>query len=173
MLSGRLIETYLHSGVIKCNVPSSELKVGENSVDVTLSDTFLVPIRDHRVHRLGDVRFHQVVQEEYILPPGAFVLGCVRERFEVQGGIVQLYEGRSTVARSGLFTHLSAGFGDVGFSGAFTLELFNCSPWSLELVVGDRVGQISFVRVEGPLGSGYNGVYNAPSVRGPKGVGEL
>ena len=38
-----------------------------------------------------------------------------------------MLEGRSSIGRLGLFIHITAGFGDVGFEGFWTLEIFLCS----------------------------------------------
>jgi dCTP deaminase len=108
------------------------------------------------------------------LNPGAFALGCTRERFDCQAmvlgtpvaaGVVSnerafapMYEGRSTLARVGLMSHLSAGFGDWGFQGAFTLELFNCFPRPIMLSPGMRIGQVYFVEVMGA--TAYAGAYS-------------
>lgn len=171
ILSGLEIKRLIAAGKIICNTP--KLHVGENSVDVTLADRFLLPdpFRGDMC-RLGSVPYREYIGESLVLEQGAFALGSVRESFMVDPslGLVQMYEGRSTVARSGVFTHLSAGFGDVGFYGCFTLELLNVYPAAVELRCGDRVGQVSFMQVCGSLGTGYSGLYNASTVRGPKGI---
>ena len=41
---------------------------------------------------------------------------------------VPMLEGRSSVGRLGLFIHVTAGFGDVGFAGYWTLEMFCIHP---------------------------------------------
>ena len=39
-----------------------------------------------------------------------------------------MLEGRSSIGRLGIFIHVTAGFGDVGFSGYWTLEIFCVQP---------------------------------------------
>ena len=39
-----------------------------------------------------------------------------------------MLEGRSSIGRLGLFVHVTAGFGDVGFKGFWTLEIFAVQP---------------------------------------------
>ena len=39
-----------------------------------------------------------------------------------------MIEGRSSIGRLGLFIHVTAGFGDVGFCGYWTLEMFAVQP---------------------------------------------
>lgn len=41
---------------------------------------------------------------------------------------VPMLEGRSSLGRLGLFVHVTAGFGDLGFSGYWTLELHCVQP---------------------------------------------
>jgi deoxycytidine triphosphate deaminase len=114
--------------------------------------------------------------EEYHTPfnirRGQFLLASIKERFVCTRELflkdgyhcfAPMFEGRSTLARMGLQTHLSAGFGDYGFEGVFTLEICNMAPWDIELVEGMRIGQVSFHEVYEPLL--YTGNYNDD--RGP------
>ena len=39
-----------------------------------------------------------------------------------------MLEGRSSIGRLGLFIHVTAGFGDVGFNGFWTLEIMCIHP---------------------------------------------
>lgn len=38
---------------------------------------------------------------------------------------IPMLEGRSSIARLGLFVHITPGFGYVGFKGYWTLEIFS------------------------------------------------
>jgi len=58
-----------------------------------------------------------------VLAPGQLFLGRTVERTETHG-LVPMIEGRSSIGRLGLFVHVTAGFGDVGFCGFWTLEMF-------------------------------------------------
>ena len=69
-----------------------------------------------------------------------------------------MYEGRSSCGRLGLASHITAGFGDYGFSGAFTLELYNHLRWPIKLYAGMRIGQVAFEEVCGP--KRYAGAYS-------------
>src|SRR5262249_20393969 len=53
--------------------------------------------------------------------------GRTLERTETYN-LVPMLEGRSSVGRLGLFVHITAGFGDVGFRGVWTLEMFAVQP---------------------------------------------
>lgn len=65
-----------------------------------------------------------------------------------------MLEGRSSIGRLGLFIHVTAGFGDVGFSGYWTLEMFCVQP--IRIYAGVEICQIYFHTVLGEADS-YNG----------------
>jgi len=57
-----------------------------------------------------------------ILEPYKLYLGRTYEYTETYN-LVPMLEGRSSIARLGMFIHVTAGFGDVGFCGYWTLEI--------------------------------------------------
>ena len=65
--------------------------------------------------------------EGLVLTPNQLYLGRTAERTETHN-LVPMIEGRSSVGRLGLFVHVTAGFGDVGFCGYWTLEMFAVGP---------------------------------------------
>ena len=169
--------------VSETRITRESLKIGPNSIDVSLHPKIYTPKCESRdAHLVGCVldpyAYHNpdlywtehTASEEnpFLLRTQTFALASVNERFECDQehstpdlDIAQMYEGRSTLARIGIASHLSAGFGDVGFSGAFTLELYNHSPWDILLRPGMRVGQVAFEYVIG-VGKGekYDGAYS-------------
>lgn len=98
-----------------------------------------------------------------VLYPGVLYLGHTMERTRSGYPWVPLLEGRSSVGRRGLSVHVSAGFGDVGFDGEWTLELTAVLP--VRVYAGAEIAQVYFVRVEGPVGDGdlYRGRYQGQS----------
>jgi deoxycytidine triphosphate deaminase len=76
--------------------------------------------------------------------------------------VTQCYDGRSTVGRLGIMSHVTAGYGDYGFVSNFTLELHNVNPRiTVRLHEGMRIGQISFhgIETDGALIPMYEGAY--------------
>jgi dCTP deaminase len=57
-----------------------------------------------------------------ILEPYKLYLGRTYEYTETYN-LVPMVEGRSSIGRLGMFIHVTAGFGDVGFCGYWTLEI--------------------------------------------------
>ncbi|HSW73799.1 MAG TPA: dCTP deaminase, partial [Candidatus Limnocylindria bacterium] len=60
---------------------------------------------------------------------------------------VPMLEGRSSVGRLGLFVHITAGFGDVGFKGFWTLEIM-CAQ-AIRIYAGVEICQIFYHTIEG------------------------
>ena len=130
--------------------------IGPNSIDVSLSDRFIRYTKDRVASKY--------IYPTLILKPGDFLLGCTEQRFRTTVPFegqkyVQMYEGRSSLGRLGVGTHVTAGFGDYGFEGRFTLEIFNLSNMTVEINAGERVGQVYFQQVMEP--KLYNGSYNS------------
>lgn len=159
-------------------IDADALKVGPHSVDVTLGDKFLI-VQTAAGYDAIDIYNPDSMEtrpypvkwgEPLKLYPGRFLLGYVRERFECSRPVcgfgmakhfTQMYDGRSTVGRLGVISHCTAGYGDFGFAGNFTLEIANLGNVPVLLYPGMRIGQISFVAVGG-MGDGneYSGAYN-------------
>ncbi len=91
-----------------------------------------------------------------LLEPGILYLGRTMEYTETHN-LVPMLEGRSSVGRLGLFIHVTAGFGDVGFKGYWTLEIFCVQP--IKVYAGVEVCQIYYHTIEGDYQEYTNGKY--------------
>lgn len=60
--------------------------------------------------------------------PGRLYLAKTVEYTETHNGLVPMLEGRSSIGRLGISIHVTAGFGDVGFKGCWTLEMTCVHP---------------------------------------------
>ena len=60
-----------------------------------------------------------------------------------------MIEGRSSIGRLGLFVHVTAGFGDVGFCGYWTLEMFAVQP--IKIYPGVSICQLFFHQITGDI----------------------
>lgn len=69
----------------------------------------------------------EIPEEGFLLEPGKLYLGRTVE-FTETDKYVPMLEGRSSIGRLGLYIHVTAGFGDVGFSGFWTLEMHCLQP---------------------------------------------
>ena len=157
-------------------IPVDSLHINPNSVDVTLSNRFAFQKPEHNHMAIdpydseSQIEYTKIEADQYLLNPGDVVLASVNERFECGTPFdnrrwVPMYEGRSTIARLFVATHVTAGFGDYGFSGAFTLEIVNHNPRPIWLYAGMRIGQVYWLYVESPCI--YEGQYSVDHNDGP------
>jgi dCTP deaminase len=78
--------------------------------------------------------------------PGKLYIGRTVEYTESHN-CVPCIEGRSSIARLGMSVHITAGFGDVGFCGTWTLEITVVHP--IRVYAGVEICQIAFSPIEG------------------------
>jgi dCTP deaminase len=104
--------------------------------------------------------------EPFILHPGEFVLGQTLERVTLPNDLVARLEGKSSLGRLGLLIHSTAGFVDSGFSGNLTLELSNVANLPITIFHGMPIGQISFMRMDGPVEHPYGDDENSSKYQG-------
>lgn len=140
-----LVRREIIEEVKKANIlltPFDEGRVGPNSYDVSLART-LYRITDWEIDLKKPLKYEKVIipDEGYVLKPDQFYLGVTKE-WTFTEKFVPILEGRSTAARYNLVIHQTAGFGDVGFAGHWTLELTVTIP--TRIYPNIRVGQIYF-----------------------------
>jgi dCTP deaminase len=122
--------------------PLIEANIGTNSVDLTLSNTLLM-YTDHVLDtRKKNAYTPFIIPEEgMILQPNILYLASTVEYTETLRH-VPLLHGKSSLARLGLYIHVCAGFGDVGFRGHWTLELACIQP--VKIYPGMKIAQICY-----------------------------
>ena len=129
--------------------PFDERRINSNSYNLTLHDELMIyeeiqldMRKPNRVRRLT------IPPEGFVLNPHQLYLGRTAERTETHN-LVPMIEGRSSVGRLGLFVHVTAGFGDVGFCGYWTLEMFAVQP--VRIYAGVAICQIFYHDIAGPF----------------------
>lgn len=90
-----------------------------------------------------------------ILVPGKLYLGQTNEYTETHN-LVPAISGRSSIGRLGINIHATAGFGDIGFKGNWTLEIFVVEP--IVIYPDVELCQIYYYNPDGKYDS-YNGRY--------------
>jgi dCTP deaminase len=134
VLSGLEIRRQLGKNIVID--PFDESKLNPNSYNLSLHDQLMVynePVLDMR--RPNQVSRLTIPADGLVLEPSRLYLGRTVERTETHN-LVPMIEGRSSIGRLGLFVHVTAGFGDVGFCGYWTLEMFAIQPVRIYAGVG-------------------------------------
>lgn len=155
MLSGLKIEEEILKGSLVIS-PFDSNHINPNSYNLTLSEKLVI-----YNEVLLDCRKDNKTTE-FIIPPTGIILypnklylGSTVE-WTRTSNFVPAIEGRSSLGRLGLCIHVTAGFGDVGFEGHWTLELAVIQP--LRIYPGMEIAQIAYHPIEGDYIE-YNGKY--------------
>jgi dCTP deaminase len=153
MLSGEEIKREVELGRIVID-PYDSSYVKANSYDVRLA-SLLYRVVDQELDFKKVYQIEEILlpQEGFFLEPGELYLGCTYERTYTPYHIPE-YNGRSTTGRYFLFSHITAGFGDIGFNGHWTLEIY--VPRRLKIYPLMRIGQINFQTVYGEIKDRYD-----------------
>jgi dCTP deaminase len=140
VLSGHEIQRRLGNDIVID--PFDESRLNPNSYNLTLHNELMVyeeVVLDMR--KANRVRRLSIPHEGIVLQPNQLYLGRTVERTETRR-LVPMIEGRSSIGRLGLFVHVTAGFGDVGFCGYWTLEMFAVQP--VRIYAGVAICQIFY-----------------------------
>lgn len=136
--------------------PFNLSQVNPNSYNVRLAPELLKcvsPVLDMKSP--GDYGELTLPQNGLVLFPGRLYLGRTVERIKSRD-FVPMIEGRSSVGRLGMAIHVTAGFGDLGFDGHFTLEISVLVP--LIVYPDVQIAQVAFHAISNP-GRRYEGKY--------------
>lgn len=158
--------------------PFDESKVQPASIDVTLDKAFYRAKTDTAAYILdpsvaSDDSFELVEEtppgKPFVLNPRDFALASTMEVVTLPPDLVARFEGKSSLGRLGLLTHITAGFIDPGFSGHITLELRNLTNFRIFLWPGMSIGQVCFEEMLEPVIRPYGDEGNGSHYQGQRG----
>lgn len=111
-----------------------------------------------------EVASFEIPEEGYQLNPGRLYLMHTIERIRTDH-FVPIVDGKSSIGRLGVFVHVTAGYGDPGFDGQYTLEVLVTYP--TRVYVGMKFAQIRFHSIQGDVQL-YQGSYRGEFSEGPQ-----
>jgi len=158
ILTDKRILEEIDKGTIKIE-PYNRADLGSNSYDVHLGKTlalYVDEVLDAKKH--NKIEYFDIPDEGFVLEPHKFYLGVTLEYTETHAHVPFL-EGKSSTGRLGIDIHATAGKGDVGFCGNWTLEISCKQP--VRVYHGMPIGQLIYFPVEGEIEVKYNQKSNA------------
>lgn len=137
--------------------PFCERRMNPNSYNLRLHHQLMVyeeAVLDMK--KKHQTKLIDIPETGLCLEPGKLYLGRTVEYTKTDKYIPML-EGRSSIGRLGLYIHVTAGFGDIGFEGYWTLELQCVQPIIIYPHV--EVCQIYYHAIEGAYETYTSGKY--------------
>ena len=145
ILSGNEIKNHIGKNIII--EPYDEKRINPNSYNMALHNELMVYkniILDMK--KENSTKIISIPSDGLVLEPNRLYLARTQEYTETFN-LIPMLNGRSSVGRLGLSVHVTAGFGDVGFKGYWTLELFCIQP--VKIYPGIEICQIYYYTLLG------------------------
>ena len=145
IVSGKEIEKLINKEIFID--PYSPKQLNPNSYNLRLHHELLV-YKERTLDMKKDNLTQKVTipAEGLVLEPGTLYLGRTVEHIRTEH-YVPLLEGRSSIGRLGIVVHLTAGLGNIGSSGYWTLEIACVQP--VRIYPGVEICQIFFQDIRG------------------------
>lgn len=171
LVGGRLTGAEIIRQMIMGNIEIDNFDMNNlnpNSYNLTLDNTLKTyrPIyqtgakNDHNMYldMLKENPYEEITIPEngFALMPGKVYIASTKERTFTSKFQPDI-DGRSSIGRLGIMVHLTAGYGDIGFDGKWTLEIAVIQP--IIIYANVPICQISFFVPAGDTSIQYNGRY--------------
>lgn len=133
-------------------------RINPNSYNLRLHNELYV-YKDNIIDskKKPEVEKIKIPESGLLLEPNKLYLGRTIESTHTDI-YVPMLEGRSSIGRLGIFIHTTAGFGDIGFNGTWTLEISCVQP--VIVYPNMEICQVYFMQYFGKNDIKYNGKYN-------------
>lgn len=156
ILTSQRIQTEMMCGNIKID-PFDMSRVNPNSINLQLHPRLLVYSEVVLDAKKKNRHQEMIIPDDgLVLQPNVLYLGSTVEYTETHK-LVPKIDGRSSMGRLGIFVHVTAGFGDIGFCGHWTLEIVAVHP--VKVYPNMEVCQISYHEIVGGVSQTYKGKY--------------
>tara|TARA_B100000941_G_scaffold284511_1_gene255363 strand:- start:614 stop:1141 length:528 start_codon:yes stop_codon:yes gene_type:complete len=155
ILSGKEIESRINDEIIID--PFDKNRINPNSYNLSLHNELIIyknSLLDMKKN--NEVKKLKIPSNGLVLEANRLYLGRTVEYTETRN-LVPMLEGRSSIGRLGLFVHVTAGFGDVGFKGFWTLEIFCIQP--IKIYPNVEICQVYYHTLEGSHENYTSGKY--------------
>ena len=134
-------------------------QLNPNSYNVRLGERLKVYERDNVLDpKLENKCYNEIFipKEGFVLLPNTLYIGATKEIIG-SNKFISAIDGRSSISRLGMQIHFTAGFGDIGFKGTYTLEITVVQP--VRIYPDYPIAQVYFEKPDGKVDFLYSGRY--------------
>ena len=109
--------------------------------------------------------------EPFVVHPGEFVLGNIKEYIRMPSNLMGSVDGRSSMGRLGIVIHATSSSINPGWEGRFVLEITNIGKMPVALYPGHRIAKLTLHKLSSEPESCYASRKDT-KYHGQEGVGE-
>ncbi len=156
-LSHQTIEKLIDEGQIIIKPEFDKKNIRPVGLRIHLAKEILVPEPNQTVEIGGaqELKYKEIdlTKEEFYLEPNQFILGATYEAIQTPPNILAILDGRSTVARLGITTHITASIADGTFEmpHVVVLEIKNVGNFRVKLKFKDPIAMMVFAELKDPV----------------------
>jgi dCTP deaminase len=156
-LSHKSIERLIDEGQLIIKPDFDKVHIRPLGIRIHLAKDILLPVEGQvvSISEPSDIKYTEVdlEKQEFYLEPGRFVLGATYEAIQTPKDVLAILDGRSTVARLGLTTHVTASIADGTFEQphVVVLEIKNVGNFTVRLKHKDPIAMMVFARLSEPV----------------------
>ena len=156
-LSHQTIEKYIDQRKIIIEPDFNKKNIRPVGIRIHLAKNLLLPAPNQVVSLTvaRELKYKEIdlTKEDFLLKPGQFVLGASYEAIQTPRNVLAILDGRSTVARLGLTTHITASVIDGTFETPHVavLEIKNLGNFKIRLNFKDPVAMMLFAELKDPV----------------------
>ncbi len=156
-LSHKTIEELVDKGDLIIKPDFNKKNIRPVGIRIHLGKELLVPEEGQVVSLTEgkDLKYKKIdlSKEDFYLEPNQFILGATYEAIQTPKNILSILDGRSTVARLGLTTHVTASIADGTFEQphVVVLEIKNVGNFRVKLSYKDPIAMMVFSTLTTPV----------------------
>ncbi len=156
-LSHQTILKYIKLKKIIVGPTFDEKNIRPAGIRLHLAKEILVPESNQIVNltESTELKYKEfdISKEDFFIKPGQFILGASYETIKTSNDLLAILDGRSTIARLGLTTHITASIIDGTFEKphACTFEIKNVGPFKIKLKYKDPIAMLLFAELTEPV----------------------
>lgn len=172
------IKKLLEEGELVVEPMYPEVQIQPAGIDLRLGSEFRVfkatsiPYIDTRKESQDYTEIVEIAENQpFIIDPGEFVLGIVREYIRLPDFLMGSVDGRSSLGRLGITIHATSASMNPGWEGRFVLEISNMGKMPVALFLGMRIAKLTLHKLSSPAEKPY-GKRRGAKYQGQDGVGE-
>lgn len=152
-LSHKTIERYIDEGGMVIKPEFDKKDIRPLGIRIHLAKDILVPEEGQTVDLTTPINLKykeiDLEKEEFYLEPNQFILGATYEAIQTPKDVLAILDGRSTVARLGLTTHITAAIADGTFEvpHVVVMEIKNVGNFRVRLKYKDPIAMMVFAKL--------------------------
>jgi dCTP deaminase len=172
-LSHQTIEKYIDEGKIIVKPDFDKKNIRPVGLRIHLAKNILIPEPNQTVEINGtqSPKYKEIdlTKEYFYLEPDQFILGATYEAIQTPPNVLAILDGRSTVARLGITTHITASISDGTFEmpHVVVLEIKNVGNFRVRLKFKDPIAMMVFTELKEPVVQKIQSQYEGQSKATP------